>query len=301
MPRKLAIGLAAAASIALAAGSAKALAPSGAAAATLVGGAVFAGTGLRGGAALVAFFVSSSLLGRLPRREGVQAQRRGSERDAVQVLANGGIPAALALAASAAPSATCRVLLSGFGGAVAAATADTWATEIGSRYGGQARSIATLRPVPPGTSGGITLAGLGASVAGAALIATVTRCRGGKTRVAGSPALPIVVGGLCGSLCDSLLGATIQEVRFCDACCAETEALTHACGAPTRHLRGAAWCGNDLVNLIASGAGAAAAIITAIAADPRRGNRSVRQPVSQRGRASWRRETRREPLAFDKR
>ena len=50
-----------------------------------------------GAAALLAFFASSTLLGRLPQSHGRQ-QRRGNERDAVQVLANGGVAAALALA-----------------------------------------------------------------------------------------------------------------------------------------------------------------------------------------------------------
>jgi uncharacterized protein (TIGR00297 family) len=294
----LATGLIVAAGIASFARRAKALSPEGAAAATLVGDAVFAGTGVRGGAAFVIFFVSSSLLGRLPGPPGARAQRRGSERDAVQVLANGGMPAVLALLAAWAPSAARRTLLAGFGGAVAAATADTWATEIGARYGGEARSIATLRPVPPGASGGITLAGLLASGTGSALIATVMRFHGrGGAGTEIPPALPMLLGGLAGSLSDSLLGATIQEVRVCDACGEETELLTHGCGAATRHLRGARWCNNDLVNLIAIGIGAATAIVAA----GTRGQPQCTRSIPAGDLAHRRRETSGAPLTFDNR
>jgi uncharacterized membrane protein len=153
-------------------------------------------------------------------------------------------------------------LLAGFGGAVAAAAADTWATEIGSRSRQYPRSIATLRPVSPGTSGGVTLAGLGASLAGAAAVAAVLSA--GAHRQAGRPgALPIAVtvGGLGGSLADSVLGATVQHVRVCDACGRETERLVHHCGAPTRHARGLAWCNNDVVNAVATTIGAATAAL----------------------------------------
>ncbi|MEZ4523276.1 MAG: DUF92 domain-containing protein [Thermomicrobiales bacterium] len=49
----------------------------------------------------------------------------------------------------------------------AAATSDTWATELGIRSGQMPRYVLSGRPVAAGLSGGITPAGTLASVAGA--------------------------------------------------------------------------------------------------------------------------------------
>ena len=258
-------GLAGAAAISLAARRVRALSPGGALAATAVGATVVAGSGIRGGAMLVAFFVSSTLLGRLPATVDLE-QRRGRERDAVQVMANGGVAAVMALASSFAQGRTRSLLIAGFGGAVATATADTWATEIGSRSRSRPRSIVTRRPTVPGASGGVTVAGLSASAVGAALIAGLASAPFTSTsRQASRRAVPIALGGFTGALVDSILGATVQEVRFCDGCAVETEERVHRCGAQTRVTRGASWCDNDMVNALATGAGATTSILIQLA------------------------------------
>jgi uncharacterized protein (TIGR00297 family) len=253
------VGVAGAAAISFAARHVRALSPGGALAATAVGATVVAGTGIRGGGMLLAFFCSSTLLGRLPAGDHLE-QRRGRERDAVQVMANGGVAAALALASSLPREPTRSLLIAGFGGAVATATADTWATEIGSRSRTRPRSILTLRPTPRGASGSVTMAGLTASAVAAALIARIASVP--FTTTTRLPrAFAIAGGGFTGAFVDSVLGATVQEVRFCDSCFVETEDRLHRCGAKTRMIRGAEWCGNDTVNAIATAAGATTAIL----------------------------------------
>ena len=73
-----------------------------------------------------------------------------------------------------------------------------------------------------------------------------------------------LLGGLAGSLFDSLLGATVQAIYFCDRCVKETERVIHRCGTHARHLRGWRWLDNDLVNLLSSAGGAVVASLTVV-------------------------------------
>jgi uncharacterized protein (TIGR00297 family) len=233
----------------------KALSTSGVVATAAVGGAVVAGAGWWAGAVLVIYFVTSSALSSHSRRySGDSGQARGKQRDAVQVLANGGVPAVLALAilfgnTQAALSIACL-------GAIAGAAADTWATEIGRFSATSPRLITTWKPVIGGTSGAVTPLGTLGSIAGATLIALVSAI--GWRLDLPVQALSITVGavgiflaGAVGSFTDSLVGATIQERRWCPVCHVSTEQRLHVCGSPTFHSGGWAWMTNDLVNTIA--------------------------------------------------
>lgn len=250
---RAAIGLFLAACIAGLARRTRSLAPDGAFAATFVGTAAVA-AGWAWGAVLLTFFVSSSLLSRWKR--AAKAARtetllgKESERDARQVLANGGVFAVAAIAAAAGgwPAALPVGLA-----ALASATSDTWATEVGTAVGGSPRSILTWRTLAAGTSGGVTLVGTLAAVAGSALIAAVVRLLGWPASLAWA----VFAGGVAGSLADSLLGALAQARRWCDACDHATERRTHTCGAATRLVGGIGAVDNDLVNLLATVIGAA--------------------------------------------
>ena len=54
---------------------------------------------------------------------------------------------------------------------------------------------------------------------------------------------------------DSLLGATVQSRRWCDVCNRATERHVHDCGATTRHVAGARWIDNDMVNFLSGAFG----------------------------------------------
>ena len=148
--------------VALSAWRVRALTPSGAVAAAGVGFCHLAFGGWLGAGALLAFFGTSTALSKLgKRRKDALGFEKSSRRDALQVLANGGV------AALCASLGWTEAML----GALAAANADTWATEIGSLFGGTPRKITTLKPAAVGESGAISLAGTLAALAGAALIA----------------------------------------------------------------------------------------------------------------------------------
>ena len=215
---------------------------SGALAAWLVGTLVLYGTGWEGGGVLAAFFVSSSLVSRgAPPPPGLDPQ--GNRRDHRQVLANGGVAAAAALLGLRDPGLGVWLLTS----ALAAATADTWATAFGARSGMLPRLILGGSVVPTGTSGGITPLGTAGGAAGAVLVAATGAI------AAGMPALLPVAAlvGFAGMLLDSALGAAAQGRFRCGECAERSEWRVHRCGRPTIHEGGLAWLDNDGVNLTA--------------------------------------------------
>ena len=167
-----------AALIALAAFRAHALTRSGAIAAFGVGALTFAAGTLGSALILLAFFVTSVALtraGKKRKRELVDIGK-GGPRDAWQVLANGGIATACLLVwAYVDHSAATSPWFVAFAGAYAAATADTWATEIGTLAAKPPRSILTGKPLATGLSGGVSSAGTAAEIAGAVLIAVLTQ------------------------------------------------------------------------------------------------------------------------------
>jgi uncharacterized protein (TIGR00297 family) len=211
-------------------------------------------------ATLIAFFVTSAALTRwrlpvkMKRTEGTLP--RASERNATQVIANGGVFVLLAFAATY----TGREQLAFAAlGALAAASSDTWSAEIGTLFGGTPRLITTWKPVEPGMSGGVSAAGSGAAVAGALFIALVGAFAIPQHHA--RLAIAAAIGGLGGGLTDSFVGATAQSKRFCDRCRHWTERRVHACGFRTRHASGIYWMSNDAVNLCGTVAGAAIAVL----------------------------------------
>jgi uncharacterized protein (TIGR00297 family) len=270
--------------IALAALRSHALTRSGAIAAFVVGTLTFAAGTIGTALLLLAFFISSTLLSRAGKKRPklLVDIGKGGARDAWQVIANGGIATACIVTwVLRDHGAGVSVWFVAFAGAYAAATADTWGTEIGTLAEGQPRSILTGKPLATGLSGGVSSPGTAAEIAGAVLIALLTPAalllavpgatpvsvhipaaltflgaRGALTIWWASLLLPVFAGGFGGALIDSLLGATLQSRRWCPACQRECEIDPHGCGTPTVHRRGLTWLSNDGVNLAATAAGA---------------------------------------------
>ena len=255
--KRLLLGLLFSAGISLLAYRRRSLSRSGIAGAIITGTTTFGLGGWSWGLSLIFFFISSSIFShfRAPDKAHTAADKfsKGGQRDIGQVAANGGIATLLSLGYGLlSPASSQKLLQAGYTGALATATADTWATELGVLALQQPRLITTGEPVAPGTSGGITLLGSAAAASGALASGIVfwllQRCQ--KSLLS----LPLIalVSGLGGSMVDSILGATVQAMYYCPVCEKETERRIHNCGTRTRPLRGVAWLNNDVVNFIAT-------------------------------------------------
>lgn len=264
----------------LAAGGARAfgaLRLDGAIAAAVIGFIVFGWGGIGGALPLLIFFVSASALTKVrarlrPGSEG-DDDDGGDGRSAVQVVVNGFVPAIalLGFAATAAP-----VWLIAFTGALAAVTADTWATELGGLSAGSPVLVTTGRPVAKGRSGAVSLWGTVGGSLGAFVLAVGTglsmarwplaSISGGDATFSSGPGTVLFLlatagGGIAGMIGDSFLGATVQARYFCPFCRTETEQARHRCGRTGIFVAGLSFMTNDTVNFAASIIGAGVAVL----------------------------------------
>jgi uncharacterized protein (TIGR00297 family) len=176
----------------------------------VVGALIYASLGPQAFAILVLFVVGGSLLTRLgygrKRRSGT-AEAGGGRRGAKNALANCAVAVVCALLAALTPS---DAFVAAFVASLGAAFADTAESEVGQLYGRTPRLITTLRTVPPGTDGAISLPGTFAGLAAAALTAALGLTLG----LVDGPASMILVAlaAFLGTVADSLVGALAPRV-----------------------------------------------------------------------------------------
>ncbi|KAI0948824.1 hypothetical protein AcV7_009465 [Taiwanofungus camphoratus] len=140
---------------------------------------------------------------------------------------------------------------------------DTLASELGILSRSPPILITTLKPVPPGTNGGMSLAGTLASLGGgltmgltlaASLLIESSACRARWSDVV----LPLLAWGMAagglGSLLDSLMGATLQRTRYSQTTkrILTDEASEPASGAEIKVVSGFDILNNNQVNLLSS-------------------------------------------------
>ena len=175
-----------------------------------VGAVIYVCLGLQGFAVLALFVVGGSALTRLgyrsKQRRGI-AQPRGGRRGARNALANCGVALLCALLAVPFPSET---FAAAFVASLGAAFADTAESEVGQLARRTPRLITTLRKVPPGTDGAISIPGTCAGLVAAGLTALLGLWLG---LVAG-PGIALQVAGAAflGTVADSLIGALAPRI-----------------------------------------------------------------------------------------
>merc|ERR1719290_128389 len=183
---------------------------------------------------LLAFFISSSKATKYKQEVKKTFEsdfKEGGQRNWLQVLCNGAMATELALlylldVGSADLPVDFRHqyraswLGMGVLGAVACCNGDTWASELGSVISkADPFLITTFQKVPKGTNGGVTLVGLTSSLLGGLVIGVAYYfgifMAASRVDMAIAPCQLLVIlvgglGGLLGSLLDSLIGATLQ-------------------------------------------------------------------------------------------
>jgi len=197
---------------------------------------------------LIVFFFTSSALSKSSKKLKQSfklVNQKGSNRDAWQVFANGGIPLIIAIFNLIFPTEYNYLF---YISTISAANADTWATELGVFNNSMPRMINTFKPAEKGRSGAISLIGTLAAFAGSFVIAVLTLF---VIQIELHTIILIAFSGLFATFIDSFLGATIQAQFYDEKNMIQTEQEFDAYGKPNNLISGKKWFNNDLVNILA--------------------------------------------------
>ncbi len=141
------------------------------------------------------------------------AQEKGGARGWKNATANCTMGAFLSILAMLAPEHLRMIFIAGVFGAFATAAADTVSSEIGQVLGKHPILITTLRPVPVGTEGAISLEGTFAGI-----VASMIVCVAGLAlHLLSMPAAALcVLAAFIGTTVESYLGATLETLKIID-------------------------------------------------------------------------------------
>ena len=226
----------------------KSLTKSGMIGAMLVGSVIYIGFSWQGLFLLGCFFVTSNLWGRIKSKQKESLHdllKKQDQRDIIQVFANGGIPASIAIISLVNPGDFIEYTIL-FSIALAAANSDTWASEIGTLSKGQPRMLLTFKKVERGTSGAVSILGTIAGLAGSCFIALTAVF---LFDLSFSHLIIICMFGFLGNIIDTLLGQTVQVKYTCSVCYKVTEKNIH-CQHQGLKTSKFSFLDNDAVNIL---------------------------------------------------
>ena len=211
---RMAIGLAVNIVLALAAYATRGVGRSGAVVGTLLGTAIWAFAGPAAFALLFAFFVlgtAATKLGYARKAAAGIAQEKGGRRGPGNALSKTSIPALAAIfAATTGYPALFSLALAG---AFATAAFDTVSSEVGKAYGRRTYLITTLRSVPRGTDGAVSLEGTVSGMAAALLIGTLGAALG---LYPAAGIFAVVLAASIATTLESVVGATLEKRGLLD-------------------------------------------------------------------------------------
>uniref|UniRef100_A0A7S3XFD5 DUF92 domain-containing protein n=1 Tax=Picocystis salinarum TaxID=88271 RepID=A0A7S3XFD5_9CHLO len=186
------------------------LTPAGVASSWLLGTLVFGAFGWKGYSIVCLYFVFGSAVTKLKIKqkelEGIAEARSG--RRAPSSVWGSGIAAILCSVVALAYPSTSGVMRLGYVTSIASKLADTTSSEVGKAFGKTTFLSTTLKKVPRGTDGAISLEGTLGGVAAATCIGAIASAQG---QLRGEDAL---ICGLCAGVAnwlESIIGATVQD------------------------------------------------------------------------------------------
>ena len=187
---------------------------------------------------LAIFFVFSSIISKTIKNRSFY-RSKGSERDIIQVYANGGVATLVCIVDFLYPDPFNTYL---FLASVAAAMSDTWGTEFGKLSKHKPISIISFRTMEHGLSGGLTRIGTLGSLLGSCII--------GFTAWVLIPIESIIIygiifSGFIAAIVDSLAGAIFQGKYE-----TQTGEIIEEYQDGSTLISGNKWINNDIVNLI---------------------------------------------------
>ena len=234
------------------------LSSSGSVALILLGTLVFGVGGWTFAGPILAFFILSSVLSKVGKKRKTKLLsvfEKSGTRDAGQVLANGGVAGLMLIFWYFSKDSMFYVA---YVASLAAVTADTWATEVGVLAKGNPRSILTFKPVPLGTSGGISFLGTMGALLGSLVLTTsgiLFSPHSSPQFFGWKETVVVVLAGLFACMVDSILGATVQAQFRCPSCNKVTEKHVHCDNVDTIFHQGFRWINNDAVNSLCAVSG----------------------------------------------
>ncbi len=208
---RAAVGFLLNAAVALAGWLARTVSPSGLAVGVIIGTIIFACAGTGAWLLLLLAFAAAAVTSRVGYKRKLQlgiAEARGGRRGAANAVANTGLATLAAVLAVTTPY-RAEALLA-VAAALAAGSSDTVASEIGKAFGRRTYLVIGFRPVPPGTSGALSLEGTAAGIVAAAVLAALAVHAG---LIAQHALLIVVIAATASSLLESALGATLEGQR----------------------------------------------------------------------------------------
>jgi len=187
---------------------------------------------------LAIFFILSSVLSKILKRASFY-RTKGSQRDIIQVYANGGIAFLLSVVYFLNND---PVYIYLFSSCVAAAMSDTWGTEFGKLSRHKPISITSFKSIDHGISGGITRIGTLGSLLGSSIIGFSTWM---MIPVPTHIIYGIILSGFLSSLFDSILGDILQG-KYKN----QNGEIIEVKERDSVLIKGYPWMNNDLVNLL---------------------------------------------------